>query len=367
MKPLVARPQVLVLGIFLLTGLVLGCQPAGKEPAKPAPSQTADQKQTQAAPDKSAGLSEPANPFGDTPAAKPQPEKPPEGQEAGLSLPGKAAPTPSEAASEEFVGGRGKAETLKPQTPAASPADELPGATKDERAEAAKKPDDAGGAAADKPADPRKPPDLGPPLVEKVAELKRLDKVFPVWLDPVNKQVVLMGQVCQRQAVLEMFACLRETKEHESVVVVDAKAYVVHAALLAAGAKVGNPVQFSPKYVPASGTEVEVTVVWKDAKGEIQRARGQDWVRNVKTNQALEHPWVFAGSGFWADDDGRLQYKAEGGDFICVSNFPSAMLDLPIESSQTNAELLFQAFTERIPPLGTPLTLLLKPKQPASK
>jgi len=132
---------------------------------------------------------------------------------------------------------------------------------------------------------------------------------------------------------------------------------------LALGAEPGHPVQYSPKYVPASGAEVEIDVVWKDAEGKLQRGRAQDWVRNVDTGKALGSNWVFAGSGFWEDETtGQRHYQAEGGDFICVSNFPSAMLDLPVESSQSNNALLFEAFTERIPPRGTPVTLILKPK-----
>ena len=44
--------------------------------------------------------------------------------------------------------------------------------------------------------------------------------------------------------------------------------------------------------------------------------------------------------------------------FSCVSNFPTAMLDLPIASSQANEALLFETFTERIPPRGTPVELI---------
>ena len=53
---------------------------------------------------------------------------------------------------------------------------------------------------------------------------------------------------------------------------------------------------------------------------------------------------------------------AEAGDFICVSNFPSAMLDLPVESSQATEQLLFQAWEERIPPLETKVFVVLAPK-----
>ena len=208
--------------------------------------------------------------------------------------------------------------------------------------------------------------ELGPPLVENVEKLIRLHPVFPVWADRENKRIILVGEVCQRKGMLEMFACLRRTKEHESIVVVDTTAQIVHAGLLAVGAEAGRPVQFHPTYRPAAGDEIEVTVIWKDKEGRQHTARAQDWVRHSGTKKAMEHPWVFAGSMFSkSEETGQVSYMADGGDFICVSNFPTAMLDLPVASSNLNAELQFEAFTERIPPEGTPVTLILTPKKKA--
>jgi hypothetical protein len=208
-----------------------------------------------------------------------------------------------------------------------------------------------------------KPRDLGPPLVDNPETLKKMHPNYPVWIDPVKKQVVLVGEICQTNVPLEMFACLRGTKEHESIVDVPTEAFIVHGALLAIGAKAGAPVQFAPQYVPTTGSEIDITVRWKNSAGEIKTARAQDWVRDINTGKSLEQPWIFGGSGFWKDESTNKEYyQAEGGDFICVANFPSAMLDLPIKSSESNAELLFQAFTERIPPQGTPVTLILTPK-----
>ncbi len=76
----------------------------------------------------------------------------------------------------------------------------------------------------------------------------------------------------------------------------------------------------------------------------------------------MTQPWVFAGSGFWKDEQGKDFYMAESGDFICVSNFTTAMLDIPIESSQSNEGLLFEADTEKIPPLGTPVRMARRAK-----
>jgi hypothetical protein len=193
--------------------------------------------------------------------------------------------------------------------------------------------------------------------------LVKLSKTHPLWLDTKRKAVVIDGVVCLREGQLEMFACPKGTKEHESVISLDCVPQEVHAALLALGAKPGQPVKFDPKYVPASGDIVDIYVLWKDEKGEKHQVRAQEWVQYEKTKKAMPFDWVFGGSGFWTDEDtGQRHYQANGGDFICVSNFPTAMLDLPVESSQTNADLLFHAFTDKIPPKGTRVRLVLLPR-----
>ena len=192
--------------------------------------------------------------------------------------------------------------------------------------------------------------------------MKRLDPECNAWIDPKHKRVVIDGQVVLTEGPLEMFACIKGTKEHESVIAVDCKAFIIHAALLAVGAQVGGPVQFNPTYKPAHGTPIDITLVWTDAKGVIHRANGKDWVKNYKTGKTLENTWVFSGSGFYEDEDTHEKhYMAEGGDLICVSNFPSATLDLPVESSQSNNALSFSANTDVIPPKGTKVRLVLTP------
>jgi hypothetical protein len=174
--------------------------------------------------------------------------------------------------------------------------------------------------------------------------LKRLAPDEDAWVDPQGKRVVLGGVICLREGPLEMFACTAGTKEHESIVAVNSKAFAIHAALLAIGAEAGAPVEFRPKYRAAS-------------------ARAQDWIRNVQTRKTLDSNWVFCGSGFWRDEaTGQRYYLADDGDLICVSNFPSAMLDLPLESSQANDALLFEANTDQIPPLDSKVTVVLEPK-----
>lgn len=191
--------------------------------------------------------------------------------------------------------------------------------------------------------------------------LVRMNPKDEVWIDMKKKRVVVGGRIALNRGMLEMFACPKGTKEHESVVSVNALAQTVHAALLAIGAKSGKPAQYDPEYKPASGDVIQVTVLWEDEQGKPHNIQAQQWIRQVKTKKPMSQQWVFAGSGFWKDEDtGREHYLAESGELICVSNFSTATMDVNVESSQSNAGLLFEAWTERIPPLGAPVRLVLE-------
>ncbi|MGD9647518.1 MAG: YdjY domain-containing protein [Pirellulales bacterium] len=194
------------------------------------------------------------------------------------------------------------------------------------------------------------------------SDLRRLSPTDEVWLDLKNKRVIVSGEIVLREGNLELFACLKGTKEHEAIVACATRAHVVHAGLMALDIMPGHPVVFRPEYRAAEGPQIEVNVHWKE-DGVAKQARAQEWIRNIRDQKPLDQPWVFGGSDFWTDPNSKQQhYMAEDGDFICVSNFPSAMLDLPIESSQSNEALAYECFTERIPPKGTKVTLTLRRK-----
>lgn len=195
-------------------------------------------------------------------------------------------------------------------------------------------------------------------------DLVRLSKTEEVWVDKRRKEVVVGGKIALDRGVIELFACPARTKEHESIVATNASAKLVHAALLAIGLEPGRPVGFQPEYRPAAGPPVAIRMRWRDADGNARESPAQEWIRNTETGAALDADWVFAGSQFWRDPaDGREHYQADGGDLVCVSNFPTATLDLPIESSQSNAALLFEVFEDRVPPEGTAVEMILSAKR----
>ncbi len=203
--------------------------------------------------------------------------------------------------------------------------------------------------------------DYGPPLVERVDDLVRLDPTEPVWVDPQNKQVVLQGEVCRAGYPLEFFATY-SNRSYESVTSINVTPSIVHAGLLAVGAEPGHPAKFDPDFVAPTGTEVNIEVRWKDADGNLQSAPAQHWIRNIQTKKELDSNWVFAGASFVTDEEtGKRYYTADSGELVCVLSLPNAVLDLPILSYGPLDARLFEAFEEHLPPAGTPITVLLKP------
>jgi hypothetical protein len=183
-------------------------------------------------------------------------------------------------------------------------------------------------------------------------------------IDGNHRRVLISGYVCLREGQLEQLMCLRGTKEHEAILAAAADARDMHKALLIAGAKPGAPVRYEPKFQPPSGTPIRVTLRF-EKDGKVITVPAQEWVRDVRTHKSLKQDWVFAGSVLFPDPldkDKPPLYAANSGDVICVANFEGAMLDLPINSSKDNSDLSFEAFTERIPPLETKVTIVLEPK-----
>ena len=195
-------------------------------------------------------------------------------------------------------------------------------------------------------------------------------RLFPkheVWADLKKKQVIAGGNICLTAGSLEVFACPRHTKEHESIVSLNALSEQVHAALLAIDAKPGKPVKWVPDYKPASGDVIEIKVMWK-ADDELITRRGQEMILNIKTGEPMQHDWVFGGSMIekieaTENTPEESYYLANSGELVCVSNFSTAALDVPVKSSDANEGLLFQANTPNIPEVGTKVYVVFSKKE----
>jgi hypothetical protein len=133
----------------------------------------------------------------------------------------------------------------------------------------------------DAPDRPPAPPQSVSLEIEPAPTAKKLNPAGTVLLDVANKKVVLRGELCLREGLLEMLICKAKTKEHESIVSVDADAYVIHAALMALSAKPGTPVKFQPEFTPPTGQKIEIYLGWTDEFGRPHRYQAQKLIRRA--------------------------------------------------------------------------------------
>ncbi len=272
----------------------------------------------------------------------------------------------------------------------------------------------------------RQRPPLAPlpePLRRLTEETAPLNPGRTVLLDLRNRRLFLHTEVTCRDCILEMLCVPIGQREHETILNVRSKAYVVHAGLLALDLKPGKSVVFYPEYQPPEGPVLRLTVHWVDEDGQPQQADARSWIRHsihryfarplaapppgIKlpheelrydpynkeilwygpmTTQQREHllglwddekyqeaiqeffrlsqsrpmqaDFVFTGSR-WTDAEvtGQRRYMAEDGHFITVANFPAATIDIAEKSTAADGAQTYEAWTDRIPPDGTPVLL----------
>jgi len=193
-------------------------------------------------------------------------------------------------------------------------------------------------------------------------------------LDLQRRQITLQAQVCLRQGLLELLvARTGAARDHESILHTEAMPSDIHAALLALGLAPGVPAHWVPlpdgdgQTVPPRGAELTITLHWTDADGQPRQCDAFDWLTQIRQDGSRTHDkrhWVFVGSqplpdgAYWADATGEV---------VCVSNFPSTLIDVPFQSTSDNSMLLYQANTDAIPPLGTEIQVVLEPVIGAEK
>ena len=224
-------------------------------------------------------------------------------------------------------------------------------------------------------ANPYRPPtpeEMDSPVIKAICKTfgtpkggVRLSPEARLWVNKEKRQVIIDGFIAINEGPLEMFACPIGTKEHESAVSLLARSRFVHAALLAVASTPGRPVRFRPEFTPPTGDRIGITILWKDKNGASRKVKAQEWVCRTGTEETLDVDWVFCGSQWWTDPQtGRDFYTADDGDLVCVSNFSSATLDIPIESSKANEALAFSAYTKKMPPIDTPIRMVMQPLDP---
>jgi len=186
--------------------------------------------------------------------------------------------------------------------------------------------------------------------------------------------------VCLDQGTLELVACTKDTKEHESIVAIDARPMHIHTALLLLGAKSGSPAmrqqvgdgeQMRWVDVEPRGGAVDVSLVFEDKEGKTIERPISDFISRApdEGDPKLEgkfptSTFLFAGSHLQGDGPGPRKYLAGvSGNVISIATFGDELLCLPDLHGHENGSLLWQVDATHLPAVGSKVTLRLRPHQ----
>ena len=194
--------------------------------------------------------------------------------------------------------------------------------------------------------------------------LKTIDYQPGVRIDWTRRQIEVAGTVILRQGLLELFACSPRTREHESIVRLEARPLHVYQALGLIGLVPGHPTGFDPRtglLEPASGDPVELEVRYSSG-GAARSEPIENWLRLTGPEGSRQRlgrlGWIFAGS--LPAENGGIAADAEG-TVVALVDFDSALIALPEYHTDSNAALWLEPNTQAIPPLRTPCTLIIRP------
>ena len=204
--------------------------------------------------------------------------------------------------------------------------------------------------------------------------------------------VDLDATVCLKQGALELIACTKGTKEHESIIAVEAKPVHIHTALLLLGVSAGNPAMRKPLDekgtrwidVPPRGGAVDVFLSFEEKNGKTVERPISDFIKrsdrggqvvpsDVKDDTDADrfptHTFLFAGSILHGDGEGPRSYLCDNsGHVISIATFGDEVLCLPEVHSSDNGALMWSIDSTHLPALGSKVILRLRPQaSPAEK
>lgn len=191
--------------------------------------------------------------------------------------------------------------------------------------------------------------------------------------------VEIEAWACLEAGWLEQIACSPHTREHESLLVVQARPSDIHAALLLAGFEPGKPGSWTERdgevqFTPPTGDPLVVFVRYLDIEGGIVEEPIRMWIEDEQGRVAPPtETWVFTGSimatnprwmdpgeHYVADITGSIVGLVTFGDEVV--GFRQVLADrVDVQPPQ------WKVRCSHVPPLGTPATMILRGSDKVTK
>jgi hypothetical protein len=207
-------------------------------------------------------------------------------------------------------------------------------------------------------------------------------KMPGIEINPVERVVSVDAEICLEEGALELIACTKDSKEHESIVVIHARPSHVHAALLLLGARNGHPAMRRAldeemtrwEDIPPTGDPIDVSLSWKQEDGtRVERPLSDFLMRSEeegaadgehKEKKKFPNTFLFAGSHLGDEAETPRKYLAElSGNVISISTFGDELLCLPNMYGHENQALAWQIDPTHLPKKHTKVQLRLRVKK----
>jgi hypothetical protein len=216
------------------------------------------------------------------------------------------------------------------------------------------------------------------PAGREAGEKKALEPKAPVvggvTMLPDKAGVEITGKVCQEEGILDFLGVVAGGREYESVLSLDVKPSVLHAALLAMGAKPGPTSAYiewkkkkdaeagQPVKALEPGSKLKITLSWKTPEGLTKEipATSALFNRKTKTAEPESNAWIFSGSYFAKTLEEKTVYVAdEEGAVIGVVTEPGAVINLSQDAGNPydSPDEGFVPNKKDMPPRGTTLVV----------
>ena len=118
----------------------------------------------------------------------------------------------------------------------------------------------------------------------------------------------------------------------------------------------GRPAAKQPK-IPAAvktAARIAIDVEWDD-QGKTRRTPVNEWIQHTVTNTKMKAgPWLFSGADF---HNGQFIHEMSG-DICAIMIDPDTITNYP---GKDNGDNVWHAFLKRVPPVDTPVTVIISP------
>ncbi len=188
---------------------------------------------------------------------------------------------------------------------------------------------------------------------------------------PKERRIEVEGRFSLDEGILEYLAVAEEGKAYESVLVLKCEPSRLHLALLALGYEPGNiPEEAKGDYIRQSfgandenpKNHLDLFVEWTEGDQTV-RVRAEELLYSIAEGKPADQThWVFTGSYFAKDSEGREFYVADWErSIVAVWYDPTALINLPVVTGNPYRGPSGFAVNTRLLPEDSKVKLIILP------